>query len=122
MAMNFIAGYVLGSRGASRAAGLAASAAQFQARSSVNRTEDLVDRVDRLTLVVQAMWALLEEDGRTQDDLLAKIQELDAADGTEDGKRTPLPRTCPGCQAKVGHGLSVCQFCGTEMGTDDPFV
>jgi len=120
--MDFIAGYVIGSRGAARATGLAASAAQFQARSAVNREQDLIDRFDRLMLVVEAMWSIMEEDGHTQDELLSRMESLDTADGTEDGRKTPVPRTCPGCQAKVGHGLSACQFCGTEMPEQDPFA
>ena len=122
MALNFIAGYVVGSRGASRAAGMAASAEQFSSRASSGRSGDLVARIDRLTLVVEAMWTMLEEDGRTEDDLIAKISELDQMDGNEDGVRIAPPRTCPSCKAKVGSTLRICQFCGADVGDPDPFA
>ena len=121
MALDFIAGYVLGSRQAARASGLAASAAQFSSSSS-RRTDDLTDRFERLTLVVQAMWAMLEADGHTQEELIAAIQELDLADGDEDGRRIEPPVDCTGCGAKVGRGLAACQFCGTEVAEADPFA
>ena len=101
---------------------MAASAAQFQARSGANRAQDMIERFDRLMLVVQAMWSIMEEDGHTHEELVARMEQIDAADGTEDGRKTPTPQTCPGCQAKVGHGLTHCQFCGTEMAEHDPFA
>ena len=121
MGLEFIAGYVMGTRGAGRAAGLAASAAQFSSKSSTNRTEDIVARLDRLVLVVEAMWSMLEESGRTQEELLVKIAELDQMDGAEDGVRIGQPKTCPSCKAKVGSTLRICQFCGTDVGDPDPF-
>lgn len=84
--------------------------------------EDLVERVDRLTLVVEAMWSMLEADGHTEDELQARISELDASDGSEDGVNIARPRTCPNCNAKVGARMSTCQFCGVDIGEADPFA
>ena len=122
MAFNFIAGYVLGTRQAGKAAGLAASAAQFSKTGSASDTADLNMRVDRLTLVVEAMWSILEADGHTQEELMDRIAELDAEDGSEDGRRLSPPVECPHCRAKVSRGLSVCQFCGTTIEDVDPFA
>ena len=121
MAFDFVAGYVLGARQGGKAAGLAASAASFSSSSATARTEDLVARVDRLTLVVQAMWSMLEEDGRTEEELLERINALDLEDGNEDGVRVPPPRVCENCNAKVAAALSTCQFCGSDMGSADVF-
>ena len=79
---------------------------------------DLHDRVDRLILVVDGMWSLLEDAGYTDEQLREKIQEIDLADGIDDGKRTKLATQCVGCDAKVAPGLTSCQFCGTPLPGD----
>lgn len=79
---------------------------------------DLHERVDRLILVVDGMWSLLEDAGYTNEQLLEKIQEIDLADGIEDGRRTQLATQCVGCDAKVAPGLPSCQFCGTPLPRD----
>jgi hypothetical protein len=121
MPLDFIAGYVMGSRAAGRAAGMAASAAQFSAHSS-NRLYEIDDRIDRLTLVIQAMWSLMEEQGIPEDALRERIASLDAADGRVDGKATAGPVTCPECEAVVTGGAAMCQFCGHEFGEGSPFA
>ena len=72
-------------------------------------------RVDRLLLVMDAMWELLaERTGETEADLLAKVQEIDARDGTVDGRRTTVARRCSSCGAAIGNERSSCAFCGHE--------
>lgn len=116
MGLTFLTGYVLGQHGA-QSARLAATAAN-QSGSSVKDFIDLHDRVDRLILVVDAMWSLLEEAGYTDEQLRDKMREIDLADGIEDGKRTQLAIQCIGCDAKVAPGLASCQFCGTAVPGD----
>jgi hypothetical protein len=85
---------------------------------------DLHERVDRLTLALDAMWSLLEENGYRDEDLLARIQQIDAADGQIDGKRTAQAGQCLECGAKVAPGIPACQFCGAQVAghTPDPFA
>ena len=116
---NFILGYVMGERTQSRAASLARDAAVSDGMRGKQRDEDLNARVDRLLLVVQAMWSLLEEQGLTDEQLIAKIQELDLADGITDGRLTVSPTDCLSCGSKVAPGLAACQFCGTPVPTED---
>ena len=116
MSLPFMVGYVLGEHGR-QSARLAAQAGTRSGPSS----EDFFgveDRVDRLTLIVAAMWSLLEEQGLTEDQLHERIRTLDEADGISDGKMTPQPTTCASCGAKVGAGLAACQFCGTTVAVD----
>ena len=113
MGLGFLTGYVLGQHGA-----LSARLAAAAGSGSGPTLEDLLDthdRIDRVVLVVEAMWTLLEENGYTAEQLKARIEELDAADGTLDGKRTPQANLCRECGAKVGPGLAACQFCGTAV-------
>jgi hypothetical protein len=119
--LTFLTGYVLGQHGA-QSARLASTAAN-QSGSGVKDLLDLHDRVDRLILVVDGMWSLLEDAGYTDEQLREWIQQIDFADGTEDARRTQLVAQCAACDAKVAPGLASCQFCGTALPEDshDPF-
>jgi len=79
---------------------------------------DVHDRVDRLVLVVEAMWSLLEDAGYSAEQLKERIEAMDAADGTVDGKRTAKVAQCRACGSKVAAGLPACQFCGTKVPGD----
>ncbi len=120
MALNFIAGYVLGQRGAARAAGLASAASTFAA-SPTAKIQALDDRIDRLTLVVESMWSLLEEAGYTTEQLMERIKSLDGGDGEMDGQVSRQSGRCEDCGAVLGRGLTICQFCGHPTGVVDPF-
>lgn len=70
-------------------------------------------RFDRMLLVLDAMWELVaERTGLSEADLLAKVQEIDARDGTVDGRRATLARRCSKCGAAVGNDRATCMFCG----------
>ena len=116
MGLGFLTGYVLGQHGA-QSARLAAAAGSGTG-PTLEDFLDLHDRIDRVLLVVEAMWTLLEESGYAAEQLKARIEELDASDGTVDGKRTPQATPCRECGAKVGAGLPACQFCGTAVPGD----
>ena len=120
MALNFIAGYVLGQRGAARAAGMASAASTFAA-SPTAKIQALDDRIDRLTLVVESMWSLLEEAGYTTEQLMERIKSLDGGDGEMDGRASSQSGRCDDCGAVLGRGLTICQFCGHPTGVVDPF-
>lgn len=117
--LEFVLGYSAGQRTASRAASLARSAAVGDATIHTNRIEDVNERIDRLAMIVRAMWALLEEEGYTTEQLLAKLEELDLLDGEMDGKVSQQVVDCPSCQSKVAPGLRNCQFCGATVRTED---
>lgn len=87
-----------------------------------NRVEDLNERIGSLAMIVRAMWALLEEQGLTREQLIAKLDELDMADGIDDGQMKRGAVDCPSCDSKVAPGLTKCQFCGAEtpLADDSP--
>ena len=120
--LEFVLGYSAGSKTASRAASLARSAAAADGTIHSNRIEDLNERIDSLAMIVRALWALLEEQGITNEQLIAKLAELDQLDGVADNRVRMGPVDCPSCDSKVAAGLSRCQFCGTEVirGDDHP--
>ena len=113
--LEYFLGYSMGQKTASRAASLARSAAVADGTHHTNRIEDLDERVDKLFMIMRAVWALLEEQGYTAEELSAKLEEIDLEDGVADGQvRAPLV-DCPLCQSKVAPGLRNCQLCGTEV-------
>ena len=85
-------------------------------------------KYDQLVLVCQAMWELLaEQTSLSEEDLRAKVNELDLRDGRRDGRlnrrvTTPLP-TCPECGAGISRKFNRCMLCGYEgdVTQTDPF-
>lgn len=112
--MSFITGYVLGSRMLGKKLGMTASAQSFSSGASSTDVYDLNDRIDRVLMVMEAMWSLLEESGYTREQLAARIEEIDAADGRTDGRSTPSATPCPKCGAALSAGAPSCQFCGYQ--------
>jgi hypothetical protein len=116
--LEFYLGYSMGQSSAVKAASLARSAAVADGTHHTNRIEDLNERIDRLVMIMRATLALLEEQGITSEQLMAKIEELDLQDGVDDGRIRDLIVECPSCQSKVAPGLRNCQLCGTEVRAD----
>jgi hypothetical protein len=89
------------------------------AESRTGRTSDELDRlqgeVDRLTLACAALWSLLKEQGLTDEQLAARMQELDLRDGAADGKLSPSVVVCKGCSRKSRPDRKTCMYCGAEL-------
>ncbi len=118
---EFVTGYVMGSRQAGKVAGMAASANSFN-QGPASKLHDVNDRLDRLVMVVEAMWSLLEESGYTKEQLDERIKAMDQVDGTEDGRALRQRLRCPSCDSVVVEGIGSCQICGTEVGEASPFA
>ncbi len=87
-----------------------------------DRTRDLDARVDRLALASQAMWELVQErTGLDDDDLLAKIREVDLRDGQLDGRARPAPRACNACGRQNNARRSACLYCGDPLDPSTAF-
>lgn len=79
----------------------------------------LQERVESLELACAGLWELLKfKLGATDDELIAAIRDVDARDGTVDGKITPDPaRSCPKCGRKALVRRSAkCAWCGADLG------
>jgi hypothetical protein len=80
----------------------------------------LEERIDRLTLLCRAMFELMaERSGVTEEQLSAKILEIDLRDGQQDGRMSPKPTRCPKCEAMISPRFGRCLFCG-EKGPGAP--
>jgi hypothetical protein len=65
-------------------------------------------------LALHAVWTLVaEKTTLTEADLLKRINDLDAEDGTVDGRVAPARVQCS-CRATVCRKFSRCLFCGKE--------
>jgi hypothetical protein len=96
----------------------AAEDAKFSARVAAQQSIEqtyapYVQQLDKLGLVCQALWTLLQErTGLTERDLLDRVTELDLKDGVLDGRYTKPPVDCPKCGAKMSRTFNRCLFCG----------
>ncbi|MEM1027252.1 MAG: hypothetical protein AAGJ38_04145 [Planctomycetota bacterium] len=107
--------------GGSQAMGEAASA-RGAARDAQQEVAHLEDRFERLHLVTMAMWSLLEEKlGVTEEELVAKVMEIDLRDGNMDGKVTRTVQTCTACNRPVHPRHQRCLYCGHVPGGQSVF-
>lgn len=102
--------------------GLAQANAQ-NARDIAHKSEVSSDKaqknIERLYMVVHAMWELLKEKtGLTDADLEAKVREIDMRDGKLDGKDSTQTemQMCRKCGKTVASGQTMCPWCGEQIG------
>ena len=72
-------------------------------------------RIDKLIMINQALWFFLKEHlNLTEDDLFAKVEEIDLLDGKLDGKVKIQAKKCPKCDRVVSLKHDKCLYCGAE--------
>lgn len=73
-------------------------------------------RLDRLALHCQGMWEMLRERGQfTDEEIAAKILEVDLRDGRADGRFSQQVMTCPTCKQKTNSKRTACVICGADL-------
>ena len=93
-----------------------------QQQAETQSAKHLEERVAYLALICRALFELLrEKTGITEQELAAKITEVDLRDGKADGRMTPLPKKCPSCQSMMAPRFNRCLFCGYKDQSADPF-
>ncbi len=94
---------------ASKQASSASSAAQAANRS----VRDLEDRIERLSLVCMAMWSLIQDKTNlTEQELMARVQQIDLMDGEDDGKASRTVSKCHKCGRAMSPRHRACIYCG----------
>lgn len=84
--------------------------------------ENVAEQVDKAMLACQAVWTLVRDKlGLTDEDLLARVRELDLTDGKLDGKARHTTRNCTGCHREVTRRFPRCMYCGAPV-PGDPFT
>lgn len=88
---------------------------------SQQRVRELEDRIDRLALINTALWELsLARLGITQEQIEAKVREVDLRDGRLDGRLKPTspPLACAACGRTLMARHRRCLYCGQEHAPD----
>ena len=90
--------------------------AKVRSVENSDRVRSLELQVQHMALACQAMWELLRERvGITEQELLAKISEVDLRDGTKDGRITTVQTSCPSCGKPSNSKNFVCIYCGATL-------
>lgn len=94
-----------------------ASRAESAANRAGDKAMEVDRRVERLQLVMQAMWELLRErEGITDAELEQRILEVDLRDGIRDGRMATEFVICVQCHRKTGvKAHRRCFYCGTTL-------
>jgi len=106
-------------RSANNAASRAQRTAERSSEQNAQAVESLESKIDSLALTCQALFEILEATNAiTEDQLIAKMEEIDLRDGTKDGRITPQSRVCSGCGRRVSPNRSRCLYCGGHCQTE----
>ena len=99
-----------------------ASRARQTAQKADDRIRELEKRIDRISLVSQAMWELIRDNtGWSDEDIFARISEIDLRDGVRDGKMGAKVIDCPNCKGKINSRKGYCMICGAEAQAGEVF-
>ena len=100
-----------------------ANVAARKATDFQERVRFLEDRVDRMVLTNMAVWSIVRERLRlTDEDLAARIEQIDLEDGKADGKVTRTgPAVCGRCGRSFSPRHRRCLYCGQESRPATPF-
>jgi hypothetical protein len=84
---------------------------------------DLNFEVERLLMITEALWGILKEKhGYDDEELIRRINEIDAADGQLDGHVAATPTmVCPTCSRPLAKHRPRCIYCGQAVALD-PFA
>ena len=105
-----------------RAVGLEADASTSHAKNARQASISLEARVDKLSLVCQAMWSLIQDStDLTEQDLAKRVTDLDMLDGRLDGRIGRGVIKCSECGSAICQKFNKCLFCGKAAGDASTF-
>ncbi len=92
--------------------------ARADARQAKTAVAVMEHHVERLLMITEALWMMLKEQhGYTDDDLMARVRDIDMRDGKLDGKVAPSAvKACPSCKRPVSGRHAACLYCGCVFG------
>ena len=81
-----------------------------------SKADSLEMRLERALLTMEAMWTILRDRmGVTDEELAARILELDESDGMLDGKVRRQPLECTSCSRTIPTRFARCLYCGAAV-------
>ncbi|WP_143543743.1 hypothetical protein [Rhodopirellula sp. MGV] len=100
----------------------AASRAETKSKRYESEVARLEDKVESLALTCQALWEIVrEQTGLTDEQLVAKVSEIDLRDGVADGRMTNGVQSCENCGRKTSKRRLSCLYCGEENSREHVF-
>lgn len=94
----------------------AAERADSKARRAEQELDQLRRHVERMSLASQAMWEPIRERTRlSEEDLEAKMLEVDGRDGVVDGKISVRVQVCGSCGRNTNSRRDTCIMCGAPI-------
>jgi hypothetical protein len=102
--------------------GLPSTRGGTKLREPSDQIAELKADVERLLLVTEALWKIVQEKhGLDEKELLKQITMLDMTDGKFDARKSKSPpKLCPKCNRALGKRKPKCMFCGEPV-MYDPF-
>lgn len=93
-----------------------------RAREASDQIEELKADIERLLLVTEALWKIVQEKHGLEDkELLRRITMIDLEDGTLNARKgKSAPKPCPKCNRALPKRRPKCMFCGEPV-VYDPF-
>ena len=93
-----------------------ANEAKSKADGQAYNINSMNQKIDLLALTCQAMWELLRDNSDlTEEDIEAKVLEIDGRDGRVDGKIGTQTADCPACGRPTNTKRNSCVICGAEF-------
>ena len=94
--------------------------AKSASRRAALKVDLLRDDVERLLMIVEALWSIVrEQHDCTDDELLRRVTQIDMQDGRLDGRVAPTEApACPSCGRTMAKNRPRCLYCGHMTRTD----
>lgn len=90
-----------------------ATSAKQKADQFDQRLSEIERRADRQALAAQALWEILRERLELSDEeVFAKMTEIDMRDGVADGKIRSRVMNCTSCGRPINSARPKCIYCG----------
>lgn len=90
--------------------------AQVDVRELRRKIEVLEKQCERLTLAAMAMAEIMRDKlNCSEQEIEAKLVEIDLRDGRLDGQYRAAPGQCPGCNRPNGGSRRQCLYCGASL-------
>lgn len=84
--------------------------------SAQNKLDSFERRLDHISLACQALWELIRETtSLTEEDILAKMEEIDLRDARKDGKMSTTTVKCESCGKISQSHRQTCIYCGEDL-------